>query len=209
MPTFAFTYIIIAVNVLMSVIAWNNANLKQKWIFHPLSIARNGEYLRFLTSGFIHADGMHLFFNMFALFSFGLNVEFQLVLLFGEMGRYILLVIYLLAVVASDLPSYFKHKNDVYYSALGASGAVSAMIFASIYFSPLSKISLYFIPIPGFIFGILYLIYCSYMVRNSNDNIGHDAHFYGSVFGFFAALSLNPSGVDNFITQIASFTLLK
>lgn len=205
MPTFAFTYILIAINVLMSVLAWNNANLMQKWIFHPVSIARNSDYWRFLTSGFIHSDGMHLFFNMFALFSFGLNVEFQLVLLYGEIGRYLMIIIYLLAIVASDLPSYFKYKNDIYYSALGASGAVSAMIFASIYFSPLSKISLYFIPIPGFIFGVLYLVYCSYMVKNAKDNIGHDAHFYGSVFGFFSALLLNPSGVDSFITQIGSF----
>lgn len=207
MPTFAFTYILIAINVLMSVLAWNNANFMQKWIFHPVSIARNGDYWRFLTSGFIHSDGMHLFFNMFALFSFGLNVEFNLVLRYGELGRYLLLIIYLLAIIASDLPSYFKYKKDMYYSALGASGAVSAMIFASIYFAPLSKISLYFIPIPGFIFGILYLAYCSYMVKNAKDNIGHDAHFYGSVFGFFSALLLYPAGVDSFITQIGSFKL--
>ena len=177
MPTVPFTYVLIAINVLMSVVAWNNANLMQKWIFHPVSIARNGDYGRFLTSGFIHADGMHLFFNMFALFSFGRNVEFQLVLLYGELGQYLMVIIYLLAILASDLPSYFKHKKDMYYSALGASGAVSAVIFASIYFSPLNKISLYFIPIPGFIFGILYLAYCSYMVKNAKDNIGHDAHF--------------------------------
>ena len=116
-----------------------------------------------------------------------------------------MIIIYLLALVASVLPGYFKHKTDMYYSALGASGAVAAMIFMSIYFAPLSRISLYFIPIPGFIFGILYLVYCSYMVKNGNDNIGHDAHLYGSLFGFLAAFLLNPAGIDNFITQIGSY----
>ena len=205
MPTFAFTYVLIAINVIMSVIAWNNANSMQKWIFHPVSVARNGEYWRFLTSGFIHADGMHLFFNMFTLFFFGLNVEFNLVLHYGEMGRYLLIAVYVLAIIAADLPSYFQHKKNTYYSALGASGAVSAMIFAGIYFEPLRRISLYFIPMPGFVFGVLYLIYCSYMVKNAKDNIGHDAHFYGSVFGFFSALLLYPAGVDSFITQIGNF----
>ncbi|WP_317132020.1 rhomboid family intramembrane serine protease [Rufibacter hautae] len=200
------TFIIIAVTVLASLFAWQNQNLMENWVHHPQSVARNNEWWRLLTSGFLHADFMHLFFNMFSLYFFGGVVENQFMGVFGfTTGAILYVSLYLLAIIISDLPTYFKHKNDSRYYSLGASGGVAAIIFASIYFNPLTEMLIFPIPIPikGYIFGALYLFYSYYLsTRSSGDGINHSAHFYGAAFGFVVSIILIPSQLLNFFQTI-------
>lgn len=152
-------------------------------ILTPYWIERKNEYYRFITSGFIHADYMHLAFNMISLYFFGDQVE-------ASIGRGMYILLYVLGLIISDVPTYFKNKNNSNYASLGASGAVSSVIFASIVFYPIREICLYgFICFSAFIFGILYLAYSYYMDKRNNDRINHSAHFYGAVVGLvFVAL---------------------
>jgi membrane associated rhomboid family serine protease len=185
-----FTIVIIVVTVLVSLAAFNNGAIINKLILYPGYMNNNPkEYYRFLTSGFIHADLNHLFFNMFTMFAFGRMTEE----IIGNGNLY--LVMYLSAIIISSLPAYFKNRNNSYYRALGASGGVSAVLFFVIYYLPWSGIRIMFIPIniPAIIFGGLYIAYCVYMSKRGNDNIGHDAHLLGSLYGLVFALILDPS----------------
>ncbi|KAA6433608.1 rhomboid family intramembrane serine protease [Rufibacter glacialis] len=201
----SITFIIIAVTVLVSLFAWRNQNLMENWVHHPQSVAQNNEWWRLLTSGFLHADFMHLFFNMFSLYIFGGVVEQQFMAVFGfGAGAAFYILLYLLAIVVSDLPTLFKHRNDSRYYSLGASGGVAAIIFASIYFNPLTELIIFPIPIPikGYIFGGLYLFYSYYLSKKGNDGINHSAHFYGAAFGFLVSLILVPGQISHFISDI-------
>lgn len=155
-------------------------------ILTPYWIERKKEYYRFITSGFIHADLKHLIFNMISLYFFGYIVEAWL-----GTGLYVLL--YITAIVVSDIPTYLKHKNNSNYASLGASGAVSAVIFASILLHPINLIFIYFIPMPAIVFGILYLAYSYYMDKQSRDNVNHSAHLYGAVYGLVFVGVLYPA----------------
>jgi len=196
----SYSIIFVIVTVLVSLAAFNNDQLRGKLIFWPWRMNDNpGEYYRFITSGFIHADYIHLFFNMFALFGFGQAVEMY----FEYIGKpYIFPVMYLTGIIASSLPAYAKHKNHSYYSALGASGGVSAVMFAYVYFAPWQIIKVWFIPIPGIVGAIAYLAYSAYMGKKGNDNIGHDAHFYGAVYGFLFTLLFDPTHGRIFFEQL-------
>ena len=146
---------------------------------------------------------MHLLINMFVLYSFGQAVEYYYEREFGGNAVWFYMALYVGALVASDLFTYNKHKEDVMYRGLGASGAVSAVVFASILFDPMGEISLYFvIKMPSIVLGIGYLAYSWYMSKNSRDNVNHDAHFYGAVFGFVFTLLLHPSLLSEFIGKI-------
>jgi membrane associated rhomboid family serine protease len=142
---------------------------------------------------------------MFVLFSFGRVVEIYYKELFEIKGAFYYVLLYVGAIAISVLPSFGKHKDDPGYNAVGASGAVSAVVFASILFEPLAKIYLFFIPIgiPAAIFGVLYLIYSAYMGKRGKDNIGHDAHFWGAIFGIVFTICLKPKIVLYFISQIS------
>ena len=196
--TFTFTIIIIVITVLVSLAAFNDANLINKLILYPRIM--NGdpkEYYRFLTSGFIHGDFNHLLFNMFTLYSFGRVVEE-----FMGSGQMFLLL-YLSGIIISSLPAFFKNRNNSQYRALGASGGVSSILFFSIYFAPWSKIGIMFLPgIPAILFGVLYIIYCIYMSKRGNDNIGHDAHLMGALYGLLFALILDPTHGQLFMQAI-------
>ncbi|KAA5546462.1 rhomboid family intramembrane serine protease [Adhaeribacter rhizoryzae] len=198
------TLILIIITVGISMYAWSNEDLMRKWIFHPFYVNKNHQYYRFITSGFLHADWVHLFFNMLTLYFFGDIVETVFVYHYGpEIGILLYLFIYFGGMIVADIPSYIKHKKDYDYRALGASGAVSAIIFSSILFSPTREICLYaFICMPGFIFGLLYLIYSYYQGKRMGDNINHDAHFYGAVFGFILTIFLVPGSFGNFVQKI-------
>ncbi|WP_242693236.1 rhomboid family intramembrane serine protease [Sabulibacter ruber] len=201
----SITIILIAITVLISLYAWQNQNLMENWVHHPQSVVRSKEWWRLLTSGFLHADFMHLFFNMFSLYFFGGVVERQFMAIFGfTNGAIIFVLFYLAAIVVSDLPSMFKHKNDSRYYSLGASGGVAAIIFSSIYFNPLSELIIFPIPFPlkGYIFGVLYLFYSYYLSKRGNDGINHSAHFYGAAFGFVLSIILVPGQIQNFIYSI-------
>ncbi|MFB9862996.1 rhomboid family intramembrane serine protease [Rufibacter immobilis] len=201
----SITIILIAVTVLVSLFAWQNQNLMENWVHHPQSVARDKEWWRLLTSGFLHADFMHLFFNMFSFYVFGGVVEQVFLGTFGfPMGAIFYVLLYLAAIVVSDIPTLIKHKNDSRYYSLGASGGVAAIIFASIYFNPLTELIIFPIPIPikGYIFGALYLGYSYYLSKRGNDGINHSAHFYGAAFGFLVSVLLVPSQILGFFQAI-------
>jgi membrane associated rhomboid family serine protease len=198
------TYLIIATVALVSFTAFNRTEILYKLMFNPYQVKHNGQWYRFLSHAFIHANWQHLIFNMLTLFFFGVFVEDSFSYLFGDKGYLIYLLEFILAGVLSSVPSFFKHKDNYSYNALGASGAVSAILFTSILLNPLNKIYIFFIPIgiPAFIFGILYLAYSAYMSKQNTDNIGHDAHFWGAVFGLIFPLALKFELFEDFINII-------
>lgn len=201
------TIAIIAVTVVISLIAFGNRNLFDKLKFNPYSIRHERQPWRFLSYGFLHADYIHLLINMMVLWSFGGVVEGVYQYFFPGIGGMLYLVLYVAGIIISVVPSYFKNKNNPNYNAVGASGAVSAIVFASILFAPNGKIYLFFIPIgiPAFIFGFLYLIYSYTMARKSHGTIGHDAHFWGAVFGIIFSIICIPTIVFHFWNEVSIF----
>jgi membrane associated rhomboid family serine protease len=184
------TFILIALNVIYSIIGFSNSTLVNKTIMWPYGVKRQQQYYRFITSGFLHADWMHLFFNMFTLYFFGRNIEI-IFKNYGLGGNAAYLALYIGGLVISDLPSYFKHRDDPNYRSLGASGAVSAVVFATIVFSPWSSIYLYgAFKISAALYAILFIVYCVYMGKQNRDNINHDAHLWGALFGIIFTLCL-------------------
>ncbi|MDP4207753.1 MAG: rhomboid family intramembrane serine protease [Bacteroidota bacterium] len=201
------TIIIVAVTSAISMIAFNNQLVFSKLQFSPYQVYHRKEYYRLLSHGFIHADWTHLIVNMFVLYSFGIAVEKWFLRLETEgLMRYAevwFVVMYLVSIVVSSLTTLKKQKDNVYYNAVGASGAVSAVLFCSIFFSPFSTIGLYLvIPMPAIVFGVLYLVYSQYMSRKNTDNVNHDAHFVGAVFGFLFPLLINVKFIYIFIEQL-------
>ena len=198
------TWIIILLTSAISIPAFSNRAFFDKMKFNAFIIKENKQWYRFISYGLIHADWMHLLINMFVLYSFGEQVEMMFIYIFGLKGTILFLILYVSAIFISAYPSYEKHKNNSWYNAVGASGAVSAILFPSILLLPSSKIYLLFIPfpIPAVTFGILYLIYSAYMAKKSVDNIGHDAHFWGAIYGLTFPIVLKPSLFLNFINQI-------
>jgi membrane associated rhomboid family serine protease len=197
------TYIIIGITVLVSFGAWNNPDLMRKFIMNPYTVERRGEYQRFITSGFIHQDHMHLLFNMITLYSFGNFLEQLFNMYFGGTGAVYYVVLYLLAIVVSEIPTYFKHKSNSRYNSLGASGGVSAIVFAVILFQPLVKIYM----MPGFILGTLYIIYSYFQAKKAGDGINHDAHLFGAAFGILFCVILYPPVIQLFIDQISAWKM--
>jgi membrane associated rhomboid family serine protease len=159
-----------------------------------------------LTHAFLHADWTHLIINMFVLYFFGSSVERFLGILKtqGYIDRPLIhfLLLFTGSVVVASLNTLRKHRDDPAYNSVGASGAVSAFIFTSIFFTPWEVLYLYFIPVPGILFGILYLVYSQVMSRRNRDNINHDAHFYGAVFGFIYPLLISPKLYILFFQQL-------
>ena len=187
------TFIIIGATVIVSFICFNNAELKYKLIFYPFQMnGKKEEWYRFITSGLINADYIHLFFNMFTLYFFGRNVEAYLQYFGGPMPEIKFWILYLGSMIMGSMFSYYKNQNNPNYMALGASGAVSGILFSSILFDPWDIIYVYMIPIPGILFGVLYLWYSAKMSKQGNDNIGHDAHMYGAIFGVLLTIAFNP-----------------
>jgi len=198
------TYILIAAIALISFTAFNRKELFYKLMFNPYRINHSQQWYRFISHAFIHANWEHLIFNMLTLFFFGVFVERAFSYYFGSKAVSIYLLEFFLASIVSSIPSYLKYKENPNYNAIGASGAVSAILFTSILFNPLNKIYIFFIPIgiPAFIFGIIYLAYSAYMSKRNIDNIGHDAHFWGAVFGLVFPLALKPELFSGFINVI-------
>lgn len=201
------TYIIIGITCIVSLIAFSNHELFARLKFNAYDAQHSRHWYRFLTYGFLHADFIHLFVNMLVLYSFGRIVESFYGFLFpGKAGFYFILL-YLGGLILAALPGYRKHRNDIFYNAVGASGAVSAVLFASILLYPSGKIMLLFIPIPipAPVFGVLYIVYEYYMAKRGGDNIGHDAHLWGALFGIIFTLALKPAVGAVFLQKILNF----
>jgi membrane associated rhomboid family serine protease len=202
------TIYILIITIIVSIIAFQNSELMGKLIFNPYNVKNHNEWYRFITSGFIHADFIHLAVNMFVLYSFGQVVEMYYDITFGNKGWYYFLFLYIGGLLISILPTYAKHKDNPGYNGLGASGAVSAVLFASIIFGPLEKICLYgILCLPSIIMGTLYLFYSYYMDKKGGDNVNHDAHFWGAIYGVIYTLLLEPSLIIDFFQQIIHFRL--
>lgn len=179
-----------------------------KWIFNPYTIKRNNEYQRFITSGFIHSNWMHLIFNMLMLYMFGGYVETLFRQVYGELGIVFYLLLYIIGIVVSDIPTYIRHKNHPHYNSLGASGGVSSILFSFIMFMPIEKLCLYgLLCLPGIIWGALYLAYSYYMSKKGGDNINHDAHLYGAVFGIIFTIIVYPPVISSFISSIQNISI--
>lgn len=189
--------LIFVFTLVTSIYAFNDNSLFGKFMLHPYSTAKGNRLYTFITSGLIHADWMHLFFNMFTFFFFAFQLE-------AMIGHWQFAVLYFVSMIISDIPSVIKHKNDYRYTSLGASGAISAVLFSYILFHPLSLIGVMFIPMPAIVFGVLYLFYCMYMSKNSKDNINHDAHFFGALTGLILTVILVKGIIPHFIGQLAS-----
>jgi len=203
----SITVVLIIITAISSYFGINNAAFMERCMFIPYKIKRSGQWDRFITSGFIHKDYIHLLFNMFTFYFFGGVVEQLLAYQFGLIvGGVIYVIFYILGIIISDIPTYLKNKDNSYYRALGASGGTAATVFASIIIRPLSDICLFgIVCLPGFALGVMFLIYSAVQARKDSDGINHDAHFYGAVFGIAVILIIFPQSGVNFIQEIISY----
>lgn len=192
------TLLIVILTVLVSVLAFKREELFYRLDLSPARVVHKKEYYRIFTHAFLHADYFHLGINMLVFYSFGTYIE----RVFSQLedagvifsGPFFYLFLYVASIALASITTITKYRNTAGYSAVGASGAVSAIVFTYIFFAPLEKIYFYMIlPIPGILFGVLYLAYSSYMSRRNRDNINHSAHFWGAVVGFVFPILLEPS----------------
>jgi membrane associated rhomboid family serine protease len=208
------TYTFLAIILVFSIYCFNNKIALNKYLFHPYSIYHNNEHYRFLTHAFIHGDYIHLAFNCLALYSFGLALEegyFGNPTIFSDvrLGKLYYILLFTGGIYAASITEYLRNKNNSDYSSLGASGAISSIMFCYIMISPLSQIAFFFFPMQGWIAGILLLGVSYYLIRRKkttdyNDNISHESHFWGALFGVAFILVLKPSVFKTFISDILS-----
>lgn len=201
------TLIIVIVTAGISVVALRRRELLYRFDLSPYRIVHNKEYYRIFTHAFLHANYFHLGINMLVLYSFGTYIEQAFSRMQGEgvifSGPFFYLLLYIGSIALASLSTVIRYRDNDQYSAVGASGAVSAIVFTYIFFAPMQKIYFYMVlPIPGILFGVLYLLYSSYMSRRSNDSINHSAHFWGAVVGFIFPILLEPSLFHLFLENL-------
>jgi len=200
----SITLILIIVTGLISYQAFENRDMSRKLHHSPYIESRSKEWYRMLTAGFIHGSWTHLMINMFVLYFFGESVEYDFRVHFGPTaGRIVFVLLYLMAIVAANTFTYFKHKDNHTFASLGASGAVSAVLFAHVIFDPWGCLLLYFIiPINGIIAAILYVVYSQWASKNRRDHVDHDAHLWGAIFGVVFTLAMSPKIFNIFIGEL-------
>jgi membrane associated rhomboid family serine protease len=198
------TFALIGLTVLVSWQAFNNRALLDRLMLWPPAIDRHRQYDRLVTHGFIHADGQHLLFNMITLFFFGRAIEPVFVDRIGYLG---FAAFYLSAIVMAIMPTYFRHQKDAGYRSLGASGAVSAVLFSFILFAPWSLIFVFFIPVPAIVYAALYVGYSIWMDRRGGDNVNHSAHLWGAAYGILFTVLMEPRAAGTFVTRLLSPSL--
>ncbi|MBK9461176.1 MAG: rhomboid family intramembrane serine protease [Chitinophagales bacterium] len=198
------TNVIIGITVATSVIAFSSDAERDKMLFDPYIVKRKKEYYRFISSGLIHGDWWHLLFNMFTFYSFGTLVELYYKDIFGSLGAIVYLVLYFGGMVASEMITYKTHQDNPHYRNLGASGAVSSVLFSFILFDPWAKLYLMFIPvgIPAVLLGVAYMAYSYYASQRVQDGIAHDVHFYGALFGLLFTIVMKPAVLLSFVHQL-------
>jgi membrane associated rhomboid family serine protease len=195
------TIVLIAVTVLVSWQAFEKRRIFERLVLWPPGVERFRQYDRLLTHGFVHADWMHLAFNMITLFFFGRLVERVFA---GLVGPGMFVLFYLSAIVVAILPSYLRHRKDAGYVSLGASGAVSAVLFASVLLDPWSWIIVFVVPVPAVIYAVAYIGYSYWMDKRGGDHINHNAHLSGAIYGLLFMLLLEPRVGMIFLQQLAS-----
>ncbi|SHE79847.1 Membrane associated serine protease, rhomboid family [Mariniphaga anaerophila] len=200
------TYLIIGITAIVSFLAFQNVSLMEKLQFNAAQVIHRKQYYRLISHAFVHISWTHLIVNMLVLYFFGRNVENYFSYFFGNRADFSFIALYIGGILVSNAWSLIKHQNDYYYNAVGASGAVSAVLFAFIFLDPWEKLYLFaIIPIPGIVFGVGYLIYSYQMGKRKSDNIAHDAHFLGAVFGFIFPILLKPELFSRFIDLLPNF----
>ncbi|HAQ19508.1 MAG TPA: rhomboid family intramembrane serine protease [Prolixibacteraceae bacterium] len=197
------TIILIVITVAVSYAAFNSVKLMELLQFNASKIFYKKEYHRLITHAFVHANWEHLLVNMIVLFSFGLAIEKYFEFNFGNNHILYFFLLYFGGILTSNIYALFKHRKNYFYNAVGASGAVASVLFASIFFDPWNKIYFFgILPIPGIVFGALYLVYSYQMSNKQKDNVAHDAHFLGSLFGFIFPILLNPRLFEIFLDKL-------
>lgn len=195
------TFVLIAVTVLVSWQAFERPRLLERLILWPPAIDRRKEFDRLVTHGFIHADWQHLLFNMITLYFFGREVERLFTPYIGPLG---FVLFYLSAILVAILPTYLRHRHDPHYRSLGASGAVSAVLFAFILVNPWAMIFVFFLPLPAILYAVLYIGYSIWMDKRGGDNINHSAHLWGAGYGLLFTVMMEPRVVGSFLQRLAS-----
>ena len=196
--------LLIAITAILSWMAFNNRKLADRLILWPPAIDKHRQYDRLVTYGFIHADFGHLLFNMVTLYFFGRSIE---VIMLGITGQWwVYPLFYLAALVVSILPTYLKNQKNPNYLSLGASGAVSAVLFAFILISPWSLIFVFFIPAPAILYGVFYVGYSIWMDKKGGDNVNHSAHLAGAAFGVMFMLFMEPELLQHFLQSLMNPT---
>jgi membrane associated rhomboid family serine protease len=196
---FTITIAIIIITALISFTAFNNEKITNDLIFWPPMIKEKHQYYRFITSGFIHADIAHLAFNMITLYFFGRAMEVFFIAKIGKIG---FLLFYIAGIIVSEIPSFIRHRNNYHYRSLGASGAVTAVLFSFILLAPWQTLYVFFLPVPAIIFAALYVGYSIYMDRKGGDNVNHSAHLWGAVWGVVFTIFMEPNVLSHFISQL-------
>jgi len=194
------TLSIIIITCLISIGGLNSRNTMADLLFYPAAMRNGRQLYRFVTHGLVHADLFHLIFNMFTLYFFGGLIESAFTAWTGN--KLVYLIFYITALAVASIPDYFKHKNQPEYRSLGASGAVSAILFSFILLAPWQSIMVWFIPMPAIVFAVLYTIYSIYMDRKGGDNINHGAHLWGAAYGVLFTIIIKPEVIQNFINQV-------
>ncbi len=193
--------IIFAFTIVTSIYAFSNPQLFGKFMLHPYSVSRGQKVYTVVTSGLIHRDWMHLLFNMLTFYFFGFPLEALLASL-SSWGHLQFFLIYVLGLILSDITTVLKQKNNTTYYSLGASGAICAVLFSFILFQPKMMLGIFFIiPMPAWMFGILFLVYCWWAAKQAPNGINHDAHLYGAIVGLLLTILLYPGVINHFIQQ--------
>lgn len=187
--------IIFIFTIVTSIYAFNDPQIFGRFMLHPYTVSKGKKLYTYITSGLIHADWGHLFFNMFTFYFFAFRLEMMI-------GHWQFGLLYFLSLILSDVPTVIKHKDHFWYNSLGASGAISAVLFSYILFEPLSMLYVMFIPMPAILFAVLYLVYSWYMSKNAKDNIGHDAHFFGALTGLIFTVIVVPGVIPYFLEKL-------
>lgn len=197
------TLTLVALTCVISILAWKQPRLMERLILWPVKIARHNEYWRVLSYGFVHGDGQHLLFNMITLYFFGSAMEHYLSAL-GLPWPWGFVGFYLSALLVSILPTYMRERNNPGYLGLGASGAVSAVLFAYILIEPWSLILVFVLPVPAIIYAAVYVAYSIWMARQRRDNVNHSAHLWGAGYGVLFTVMLKPEVIGHFFNALLS-----
>ncbi len=194
------TLLLIVVTTIVSLLAFRSPQLAGRLILWPPAIDRHKQYDRLIGYGFIHADIWHLFFNMFTLFFVGRFMEWQIAEISGR--AWVFPLFYLSALLVSVLPTYLKHQKDPEYRCLGASGAVSALLFAFILLQPWARLIVFVVPMPAILFAVLYVAYSIWMDKRGGDNVAHGAHLAGAAYGVLFMILMEPGILGHFLAEL-------